>query len=478
MKVTKEKLDNYELALTIEIEADKLAKAKKTACKSLANRYNFPGFRKGKAPQHIVEQQLGKEFVMEEAADILIQETASEALKEEGITPVTEMKPEVITNEEGKDFVFKVTFTPYPEVKLGEYKGLKIEKKVDEVTDEDVDKQLEVMRDHHATLVDTDENAVVEDGDFITLDFEGFIDGEAFEGGVGKSHPLTIGSGTFIPGFEEGLIGTKVNEERDINVTFPEDYHSQEFAGKDATFKCKVLSIKHRELPELNEEFVKKVSKFETLEDFKADIRKNMESAAKHRAEDKQHRDAVEKAAENITVDIPPVMIENRISQLINELSLQLQTRGMTFESYLQYTGYDMDHLRESYKEAAEKDVRDDLMLEAVAKQENIEVDPKEVEYEIAVMAATYRVTPKQIVKILKENRQLSAISSNVRRRKAMQFIIDNMVKDETEEKPEKEEKRDTKPAKEDKKTAKETKSEAKSDKTDKAEKAEKTDKK
>ena len=465
MKVTKEKLDNYELALTIELEADKLAKAKKTACKNLANRYNFPGFRKGKAPQHIVEQQLGKEYVMEEAADILIQETASEALKEEGITPVTEMKPEVITNEEGKDFVFKVTFTPYPEVKLGEYKGLDIEKKVDEVTEDDVKKQLEVMRDHHATLIDADEDAVVEDGDFITLDFEGSNDGEPFEGGVGKCYPLTIGSGSFIPGFEEGFIGTKINEERDINVTFPEDYHSQEFAGKDATFKCKVLSIKHRKLPELNEEFVKKVSKFETVEDFKADIKKNLEEAAKHRAEDKQHRDAIDKAAENITVDIPPVMIENRISQLINELSLQLQTRGMTFESYLQYTGYDMDHLRESYREGAEKDVRDDLMLEAVAKQENIEVDPKEVEYEIAVMAATYRVTPKQIVKILKENRQLSAITSNVRRRKAMQFIIDNMVKDETEEKKDTKAKNDSKS---DKKDAKNTKVEdKKTDKTD-----------
>ena len=473
MKITKEKLDNYEVALTIEIEADKLAKAKKTACKSLANRYNFPGFRKGKAPQHIVEQQLGKEYVMEEAADILIQETASEALKEEGLTPVTEMKPEVITNEEGKDFVFKVTFTPYPEVKLGQYKGLEIEKKVDEVTDEDVDKQIDVMRDHQAKLIDTDENAVVEDGDLVTLDFEGSIDGEPFEGGVGKSYPLTIGSGTFIPGFEEGLIGAKVNEERDIDVTFPEDYHSEEFAGKPATFKCKVLSIKHRELPELNEEFVKKVSKFETIEEFKADIRKNLELGAKHRAEEKQHRDAVEKAAENITVDIPPVMIENRISQLINELSLQLQTRGMTFESYLQYTGYDMDHLRESYKENAEKDVRDDLLLEAVAKQENIEVDPKEVEYEIAMMAMTYRVTPKQIVKILKENRQLSAVSSNVRRRKAMQFIIDNMVKDEAEE----EKKDDTKSTKDDKKADKETKPEAKADKTDKSEKTEKVDK-
>ena len=464
MKITKENLDNYEVALTIELEADKLVKAKKTACKSLASRYNFPGFRKGKAPQHIVEQQLGKEFVMEEAADVLIQETASEALKEEGITPVTEMKPEVITNEEGKDFVFKVTFTPYPEVKLGEYKGLDIKKEVEEVTAEDVDKQLDVIRDHHATLVDTDENAVVEDNDFITLDFEGFIDGEPFEGGLGKSHPLTIGSGTFIPGFEEGLIGAKLNEERDVKVTFPEDYHSKEFAGKDATFKCKVLSIKHRELPELNEEFVKKVSKFETIDDFKADIKKNLETAAKRRAEEKQHREALDKAVENMTVDIPPVMIENRISQLINELSLQLQSRGMTFESYLQYTGYDMDHLRESYREGAEKDVRDDLMLETVAKQENIEVDPKEIENEIAVMALTYRVTPKQIVKILKENRQFSAINSNIRRRKAMKFIIDNMVKDETEESDKKADKSDVA----DKKDTKDSKKSAKADKTDK----------
>ena len=465
MKITKENLDNYEVALTVELEADKLATARKTACKKLANRYNFPGFRKGKAPQHIVEQQLGKEYVMEEAADILIQEAATDALKEEGITPVTEMKPEVITNEEGKDFVFKVTFTPYPEVKLGEYKGLDIKKTVEEVTDEDVEKQIDVLRDHHATLIDTDENAVVEDHDFITLDFEGSIDGETFEGGTGKSYPLTIGSGTFIPGFEEQLIGTKVNEEKDVKVTFPEDYHSAEYAGADAVFKCKVLSIKHRQLPEFNEEFVKKVSKFETIEDFKADIRKNLEAGAKRRAEEKQHREAIDKAVENMTVDIPPVMIENRISQLINELSLQLQSRGMTFESYLQYTGYDMDHLRESYREGAEKDVRDDLLLETVAKQENIEVDPKEIENEIAIMALTYRVTPKQIVKILKENKQLSAIHTNVRRRKAMQFIIDNMVKDEEDTK------KDSKPAADDKKVKEDTK-DAKDSKNNKDTKA------
>lgn len=436
MKVTRENLENNEVELTVEIDAEQLTKAKKTACKNLATRLNIPGFRKGKAPANVVESQVGQEAIMEEAADILIRQNASEALKEDNLTPFTEMKPEVVTNEEGKNFVFKLTFTPYPEVKLGQYKGLEIEKEVEEITDEDVDKQIDVMRDHHATLIDTDENAVVENGDFITLDFEGFINGEAFEGGVGKSHPLTIGSGTFIPGFEEALIGAKVNEERDVEVTFPEDYHSAEFAGKEAVFKCKVLSIKHKEIPELNEEFVKKVSKFETVEEYKADIKKNLEASAKYRATEKQHREVIKLAADNAVIDIPPTMIESRITQLINEfVAMQLSPYGMTMENYMQHTGSDMETIRASYKEKAEEDVRVELMLEEVAKQENIEADKKDIEYEIATMAMTYRVTPKQLVKFLKENRQFSAIATNVRRRKAMKFIIDNMVKDEEEEK-------------------------------------------
>ena len=435
MKVTRKNLENNEVELTVEIDAEQLTKAKKTACKNLATRLNIPGFRKGKAPANVVESQVGQEAIMEEAADILIRQNASEALKKDDLTPFTEMKPEVVTNEEGKNFVFKLTFTPYPEVKLGQYKGLEIEKEVEEITDEDVDKQIDVMRDHHATLIDTDENAVVENGDFITLDFEGFINGEAFEGGVGKSHPLTIGSGTFIPGFEDALIGAKVNEERDVEVTFPEDYHSAEFAGKEAVFKCKVLSIKHKEIPELNEEFVKKVSKFETVEEYKADVKKNLEASAKYRATEKQHREAVKQAADNAVIDIPPAMIESRITQLINEfVAMQLSPYGMTMENYMQHTSSDMETIRASYKEKAEEDVRVELMLEEVAKQENIEADKKDIEYEIATMAMTYRVTPKQLVKFLKENRQFSAIAANVRRRKAMKFIIDNMVKDKEEE--------------------------------------------
>ena len=435
MKVTKEKLDNYEVALTIEVEAEKLTKAKKTACKNFANRYDVPGFRKGKAPQHIIEQHMGKEAIMDETANILIQQTVEDALKEENLTPIdfNDMKPEVVTCEEGKDFVYKVTFTPYPEVKLGEYKGLDIKKEVEEITDADVDKQVENLLDHHATLIDAKEGDAVEDGDFITLDFEGFIKGEAFDGGSGKSYPLRIGSGTFIPGFEDQLIGAKVNEERDVKVTFPEDYHDQDYAGEDAVFKCKIISIKHRELPELNDEFAEKVSKFKTVEELKADIKNNLEKSAEQEAKELQGQQAVEKATENMTVDVPPAMIETRINQLVNELSLRLQTRGTTLAYYLEKTNNDLDQLRESYRKNAEKEVLTDLMLEAVAKAENIEVEPKEIEYEVAVMAATYGVPPKQIVKILRENRQFSTVAANVRRRKAVKFIIDNIKGNEVE---------------------------------------------
>ena len=432
MKVTKENLDNYEVSLTIEVEADKLAAAKKTACKNLANRLNIPGFRKGKAPKNVIENYAGKEVIMEEAADIVIQEATNDALKEENINPVTELKPEIITNEDGQDFVFKVTFTPYPEVKLGQYKGLDIEKEVEEVTEEDVDKQIKAMREHHATMIDAAEDDPIEDGDFITLDFTGYVDGKPFENGEGKSYPLQIGSNTFIPGFESGLIGAKVGEERDIDVTFPEDYHSKEMAGKPAMFKCKILSIKHQQLPELNDEFAKKVSTFETVDALRADVKKNLTISAERQAEDLQHRAAVDKATENMTVDLPPVMIENRINQLINEFTLQLQSRGMTLENYMQYSGADMDTIRENYRETAKKEVLTDVMLEEVAKVEDLKVDPKDLDYEVAMMAATYRTNPKQIVKILKENKQLSALAANVRRRKAIRFIVDNMVKDDS----------------------------------------------
>lgn len=434
MKTTIKKIDNYESEITVEYEAAELEKAKVRACKQLAANANIPGFRKGKVPPaQILEQHFGKGSILEEASEILVQKAANDIVNTLNIIPVTQMRRNIITREDGKNFVFTLTFTNYPTVKLGDYKGLKVEKVVEPVTDADVDKQIESMRNHHANMIDAPEGAKVADGDFITLDFEGTIDGEKFEGGEAKDHPLTIGSHSLIDNFEEQLIGLKVGEEKDVKVTFPEDYHAKEFADKKAVFHCKINSIKHKELLPLDDEFAKKVSKFETLDEFKADIRKNMEEAAERRAVEQQRQAIIDKAVENMTVDVPPVMIEDRISQMIQELSLQLQSQGMKLEQYMSFSNLDMDALREQYKETAKQNVLTDILLDEIARVEKITVNNQELNYELAVMAQMYRTTPKQIYKILNENRQLTGVANNVLHRKVMRFIIDNAAKDESE---------------------------------------------
>ncbi len=433
MKTSTRKLGDYESEVTVEYDAAELEKAKQRACKQLSERSSIPGFRKGKVPPiFIIEQHLGKGIVLEEAQDILIHQAANDIINELKIVPVTEMKPNVVSIEDGKEFKFTLTFTPYPEVKLGDYKGLEVEKVIEPVTDENIDEQIEALRNHHANMVDAPEDATVAEGDFITLDFVGTIDGEKFEGGEGKDYPLEIGSHRFIGDFEEQLIGLKVGDEKDVKVTFPEDYHAKDLADKPAVFHCKIDSIKHKELPELNEEFVKKVSKFETLEDFKADIRKNMEANAKRRAIEKQQEDVIQKAVKNMTVDVPPVMIEERIDQLIDELNARLQAQGMKLEQYMSISGVDMDAMRETYREAAKRDVLTEILLDEIAQVEDIKADNQEVNYEIAYLASLYRTTPKQIVKVLTDNRQVSSVVANVRRRKVMKFIVDNMAQSET----------------------------------------------
>ena len=307
-------------------------------------------------------------------------------------------------------------------------KNLEVEKVVEPVTDEDVDKQIEAMRAHHANLIDAAEGDTVVDGDFITLDYTGTVDGEKFAGGEAKDAPLDIGSHKFIGDFEEQLIGAKVDEERTVKVTFPEDYHAKNLAGKDAEFACKINSIKHKELPELNDEFVKKFTTFQTLDEYKENIRKSLETNAERRAVEAQRQAVIEKAVENMTVDLPPVMIDNRVAQLINELSAQLKSSGMTLEQYMEFSGLDMDKLRENYRESAKKQVLTDIMLEKVATAEKISVTNEELNYEISIMAQMYRTPQKQIEKYLKDNGQLENIASNILRRKATKFIIDHMA--------------------------------------------------
>lgn len=430
MKVSAEKIENQKVVLTIEVVAAELDKAEERACKRFASQVNIPGFRKGKAPRKIVEQHVGKQTVLQEAFDYFIApEALAEALKDQKMEDiVTRPDIETVTLEEGKDVVFKATVVPRPEVKLGEYKGLKIAKDEVKVTDEDVDNQLKRMADHQAKMVEAPEGAAVEDGDFTTLDFKGFVDGEAFEGGEGKDYPLQIGSNSFIPGFETQLIGAKVGEEKDVNVKFPEEYHAKELAGKDATFKCTIRSIKHKELPAIDDAFAKSASKFETLDELKADIRKNLTENAERKAENDRRAEAIETASKNITVDIPPVMVDNEVTRMLREMEMRLAQQGMQLEQYLQFAGTDIAKLREQYRETAEKNVRTGLMLEEVAKAENIKVEAADLDKEVEVMAAAYGATPKQVKKIIAEQGRLNDLAATVLRNKTMQFIFDNLA--------------------------------------------------
>ncbi len=429
MNVTKENIENYKVVLTIEVDAAELAKAEEGACKKLANSVNIPGFRKGKAPRNVLEKRVGKEAVLEEAFDILCPKALNEAYDQEKVEPVTRPDIDVVTLESNKNVVFKATFTPRPEVTLGEYKGLQVEKKVDEVSDEDVENQLKRMCERQGKMVDVPEGTAVKSGDFTTLDFKGFVDGEAFEGGEGKDYPLQIGSGSFIPGFEDQLIGAKIGEEVEVNVTFPEDYHEEKLAGKPALFKCTIHSIKEMELPPMDDELAKKISKFETLDELKADIRKNLEANAERKAETDRRTAIIEKATENITVDIPPVMIDNRVTTMIQEMAMRLEQQGLNLETYLQYANTDLEKIRADYRETAEKNVRTDLMLEEVAKAENIKVEAEDLDQEVAEMALTYGVKPKDVKKIIREQGRMADMAFTVLRKKTLRFVIDSAAK-------------------------------------------------
>ncbi len=428
MNVTTEKIENHKVVLTIEVPAEELDKGIKAACKSLANRVNIPGFRKGKAPRRILEMNIGKEAILDEAFDRVAQKAFDEALKQENLDPVDRPQVEIVTLEEGKDVVFKATITPVPEVTLGEYKGLKVAKDAVEVKDEQVEEQVKNILNHHAKMVDAEEGATVANDDFITLDFKGEVDGVAFAGGEGKDYPLQIGSHSFIDTFEDQLVGLKVGEEKDVNVTFPEEYHAKDLAGKAAVFHCKINSIKHKEMPELTDEFVKASTSYESIEDMKAKLRENIEKNAQREADTKRRNEILKQATDNITVDIPEVMVENRVSNMIQELSVNLENQGMNLDAYLKYANMDMAKLREQYKESAAIAVKTDLMLDAVAKAEDIKVENADINAEIALLAATYGTTPQEVSKIIKKNHSIGNLVATVLHKKAANFIIDSAV--------------------------------------------------
>ncbi len=391
MSVEVEKQEKNMAKLTIEVPAEEFVAALDKAYNANKKRYDIPGFRKGKAPRRMIQKLYGSGVFYEDAADTAIQSAYPKAAEESGETIVSRPEIDIVQIEEGKPFIFTAYVAVKPEVTLGQYKGVEIEKTPVEVTDEEVDAQIDNEREQNARMIDVDDRPV-QDGDMIKLDFEGFIDGEPFEGGQGSDYPLTIGSGNFIPGFEEQLIGKNIGEDVEVKVTFPEDYQAEDLKGKDAVFQCKVNSISNKELPDLDDEFAQDVSEFDTLKEYREDIRKNLLEKKQKDAKREKENKAVEKAVENATMDIPQPMIDEQIDRMIDEANSNLQQQGITLDQYMQYTGMTMDALREQFEPDALRRIKDSLVLEAVKNAEDIKISDERLDEEIQKMADSYKM--------------------------------------------------------------------------------------
>ena len=400
MSVTVEKLEKNMAKLTIEVSADELEKAIQAAYLKQKNRINIPGFRKGKAPRAMIEKMYGAGIFYEDAANALIPNAYSEALAECEETIVSQPSIDVVQLEKGKPFIFTAEVALKPEVTLGEYKGLEVPQSELEVTEEEVAGELRKEQESNSRTIDVDDRAVA-DGDKVTLDFEGFVDGEAFDGGKGTDYPLTIGSGAFIPGFEEQLVGAEIGKETEVNVTFPENYQAENLAGKPAVFKCTVKKIEVKELPELDDEFAKDVSEFDTLEEYKADIKKNLEEKKADAAKRAKEDAAVDAAIEKASMEIPDAMLDTQVSNMIEDFARRIQSQGLTMEQYLQFTGMTPAALQEQMKPQALKRIQSRLVLEKIAEVENIQISDEKLDEEIAQMAEMYKMEVEKLKEVL-----------------------------------------------------------------------------
>ncbi|MBB6282805.1 trigger factor [Geobacillus subterraneus] len=423
MSVKWEKLEGNEGVLTVEVDAEQVNKGLDAAFKKVVKNVALPGFRKGKVPRVLFEKRFGVEALYQDALDILLPEAYAKAVEEAGIEPVSMPEIDIEQMEKGKSLIFKAKVTVKPEVKLGQYKGLEVEKIDATVTDEDVENELKRLQENYAELV-VKEDGTVENGDTVVIDFEGFVDGEPFEGGNAENYSLEIGSGTFIPGFEEQLVGMKAGEEKDIQVTFPEEYHAEQLAGKPATFKVKVHEVKAKQLPALDDEFAKDVDEeVETLDELKAKIRARLEEAKKNEAEAAVRNAVVEKAAANAEIDIPAVMVQNETDRMLREFDQRLQMQGLNLQLYYQFSGQDEAALREQMKEDAEKRVRAALTLEAIAEVENIDVTDEEVNEELEKMAAAYNLSVDKLKELLGS---LEGVKEDLKWRKTVDFLVEH----------------------------------------------------
>ena len=422
MSLQVEKLEKNMAKLTVEVPAEEFEQALKTSYNKNKNRFNIPGFRRGKAPQAMVEKMYGVGVLYEDAADEAINNTYAQAMDESGLEIVSRPEISIEQIEKGKPFIYVATVAVKPEVTLGEYKGIEVEKARPEVTEADLEAELKKVQDQNSRLV-TIEDRPVQDGDQTVIDFEGFVDGAPFEGGKAEAYPLTIGSHSFIDTFEEQLIGKSIGEEAEINVTFPAEYHAAELAGKPAVFKVTVKEIKAKELPELNDEFAGEVSEFETLEEYKADLKAKLEEKKQAQATTENENNVVAKVVENATMDIPEPMIDQQVRNMIDSYARRMQSQGLTLEQYMQFTGMTMEQLQEQTRPQAEKQIRTRLVLEAVAEKENIEVSDEAVEAELKKMAEAYKMELDQIKGFMGEN-ELKQIKQDLAVQEAVDFLV------------------------------------------------------
>ena len=423
MSVKVETLEKNMAKLVIEVPAEELEKALQAAYNKNKSKISIPGFRKGKVPRQMVEKMYGPGFFYEDAANMLIPVEYEKAAAESGLEIVSRPVIDIEQIEKGKAFIFTAEVAVKPEVTLGEYKGLEVAKANVEVSEEEVAAELEKEREKNARTISVEDRAV-ENGDMIMLDFEGFVNGVAFDGGKGENYPLTIGSNAFIPGFEEQLVGAKIGEDVEVNVTFPEEYQAPELAGCAAVFKCKVNEIKVKELPELDDDFAQDVSKFDTLDEYKEDVKAKL-AANKADAAKRAKEDAViEKIIENAQMDIPEAMIDTQARQLVDEFAQRIQSQGLSFEQYLQFTGMNLDTALEQMKPNAVKRIQSRLVLEAVVKAENLEVSEEDVKAEIAKMAETYKMDAEKLAEIMSEEEK-KQIQMDMAIEKAVELVTE-----------------------------------------------------
>lgn len=426
MSLQVEKLEKNMAKLTIETSADEFEKALQGAYEKNKKKFNVPGFRKGKVPRQMIEKMYGAGIFYEDAANAIIPDAYAKAADESDLDIVSQPEIDVIQIEKGKDFIFTAQVALKPEVTLGDYKGIEVEKISTEVTDEEVNAEVDKERENNSRVIAVDRNKV-EDGDITTIDFEGFMDGVAFEGGKGEDYSLTIGSHSFIDGFEDQLIGVETGVETEINVTFPESYQAEELAGKPAVFKVTVKEIKAKELPQADDEFAKDISEFDTLEEYKADIKSKLEEKKKASAKTEKEDKVIEKIIENASMDIPEAMINTQVRRMAEDFAQRISSQGLTIEQYFQFTGLDADKLMEQMRPQALKRIQSRLVLEAIVAAENIEAADEEVNKEIQNMADAYKMEVEKIKELIGEDER-EQMKLDIAVQSAVTLVTDSAV--------------------------------------------------